>query len=88
MGGFGAIMGGMIFCVSHGRHGSTGGRHGWNVFRCAYHTPSHDAVEDLANTFRASHDDAARDNEEEEEESSSDGDDESEEEEDEDDDEA
>ena len=47
-----------------------------------HHTPSHDAVEDLANTFRAPHDDAACDNEEEEEDSSSDEDDESEEDED------
>ena len=52
------------------------------------HTPSHDAVEDLANTFRAPHDDAARDNEEEEEESSSEESDESEKDEDEDEDEA
>ena len=46
------------------------------------HISSHDAVGDLANTFRAPHDDAARDNEEEEEESSSDEDEKSEEEED------
>ena len=53
-------------------------------------TPSHeDAVEDVGNTFRASHDqDTARNNEEEEEESSSEESDESEEDEDEDEDEA
>ncbi|KAE8801043.1 Alternative oxidase 1a, mitochondrial [Hordeum vulgare] len=46
------------------------------------HIPSHDVVEDLANTYRAPHDDAAcvNDEEEEEEESSSDEDEETEEE--------
>nr|XP_020193284.1 dnaJ homolog subfamily C member 7 homolog [Aegilops tauschii subsp. strangulata] len=59
MGGFEATMGGMSFAsLMGGMGGMSSG---------VPHTPSHDAVEDLANTFRAPHDDAARDNEEEEE---------------------
>ena len=87
LGGFGAPpggmggMGGMSFASLIGGMGAPPGGMSSGV----PHTPSHeDAVEDLANTFRASHDDAARDNEEEEEESSSGEDDESEEDEDED----
>ena len=90
MGGFGAPpgamagMGGMSFASLMGGMGAPPAAMG-GMSSGVPHTPSHeDAVEDLANTFRASHDDAARDNEEEEEESSSEESDESEEDEDED----
>ena len=88
MGGFGAIIGGMSFASLMGGMGAPPGGMG-GMSSGVPHTPSHeDAVEDLANTFRASHDDAARDNEEEKEESSSEESDESEEDENEDEDEA
>ncbi|KAI5005932.1 hypothetical protein ZWY2020_033175 [Hordeum vulgare] len=76
MGGmsFASLMGGMR--APPGGHMSSG---------VPPYIPSHDVVEDLANTYRARHDDASRVNEEkEEEESSSDEDEETKEEEDED----
>nr|XP_020181756.1 caldesmon-like [Aegilops tauschii subsp. strangulata] len=83
MGGFGAPpggmagMGGMSFASLMGGMGAPPGAMG-GMSSGVPHTPSHeDVVENLANTFRASHDDAARDNEEEEEESSSEESDES-----------
>ncbi|KAI5014197.1 hypothetical protein ZWY2020_055587 [Hordeum vulgare] len=87
MGGFGATMGGMggmSFVSLMGGMGAPPGGH--MSSGVPPHIPSHDAVEDLANTYQASHDDAAcvNDEDEEEEESSSDEDEEMEEEEDED----
>ena len=82
IGGFGVTMRGMSFASLMGGMGAPLGGMPSGV---PHHTPS---VEDPANTFRGTHDDAACDNEEEEEKSSSDEEDESEEEEDEDEDEA
>ena len=88
MGGFGAPpgamagMGGMSLASLMGGMGATPAAMGGMSFDVPPHTHSHeDAVEDLANTFRAPHDGAACDNEEKEEESSLDEEDESEEEE-------
>nr|XP_020175268.1 aspartate, glycine, lysine and serine-rich protein-like [Aegilops tauschii subsp. strangulata] len=83
IGGFGAIMGGMGAMGGFGATMETMG--GMGGFRAP--PGGMGGMGDLANIFRASHDDAARDNEEEEEESSSGEDDESEEDEDEDEDE-
>ena len=82
-----AVMGGMSFASLMGGMGAPLAAMG-GMSSGVPHTPSHeDAVEDLANTVRASRD-AARDNDDEEEESSSKESDESEEDEDEDKDEA
>ncbi|KAE8797798.1 putative receptor protein kinase ZmPK1 [Hordeum vulgare] len=70
------------FWVSHRRHGALPDDMGGRMSSCVPHIPSHDAVGDVTNTFRAPNDDAARDNEEEEEETSLDEEEESEEEED------
>ncbi|KAI4981127.1 hypothetical protein ZWY2020_021612 [Hordeum vulgare] len=74
MGGFEATMGGMrgmIFAFLTGGMGAPPMDMGERMSSGVPHILSHDAVEDLANTFRAPHDDGARDNEEEEEETSS-----------------
>ncbi|KAE8782425.1 putative receptor protein kinase ZmPK1 [Hordeum vulgare] len=95
MGGFGATMGGMggMSFTSPtggmgappddmGGMGAPTGDMGGRMSSGVSHVRSYDAVEDLANPFRAPHDDAARHDEEEEEEMSSDEEEESEEEED------